>query len=335
VAREKAFLKNLPSGRPEFIEPMQCKLVPKLPEGEDWLYELKFDGYRALAIKDNKIVRLISRNNKVLNSRYPELVTAVGQLPFESIVLDGEIVALDENGLPSFQKLQNLSAKTADRNLSFFAFDILNLEKHKLLNLPLMNRKELLKSILPEESLIRYSFDLHANLQTLIREVRKSGIEGLVAKRKNSRYEPGRRSGSWMKFKLDQEQEFVIGGFRPSGISGDFELLLIGYFENQKLYYVAKLKSGFTPHIKREIRSKIQNIVTKACPFVNLPESHTGRWGEGLTDHEMDDYIWVKPRVVCRVQFVEWTPNNHLRHAKFVALRDDKKAKDVIREDAG
>jgi bifunctional non-homologous end joining protein LigD len=311
---------------------MQCKLVPELPEGDDWLYELKFDGYRALAIKDNKTVRLISRNNKILNSRYPELVNAVGQLPFESIVLDGEIVALDENGLPSFQKLQNLSVRAADRQLSFFAFDVLNLESRNFLHLPLTNRKEILKSLLPAASLIRYSFDLHADVETLIREARKSGIEGLVAKKKNSRYESGRRSGAWVKFKLDQEQEFVIGGFRPSGISGDFELLLIGYFENRKLYYSAKLKSGFTPHVKKQISSMIQKIITKACPFVNLPEVRTGRWGEGLTEEEMEDYIWVKPKLVCRVQFTEWTSANHLRHAKFVALRDDKKATDVVKE---
>jgi bifunctional non-homologous end joining protein LigD len=124
----------------------------------------------------------------------------------------------------------------------------------------------------------------------------------------------------------------VIGGFRPSGISGDFELLLIGYYENKKLFYAAKLKSGFTPHIKKQISARLQNIATTECPFLNLPEEKTGRWGEGLTEEEMEDFVWVKPKLVCRVQFVEWTPGNHLRHAKFVALRGDKKAKDVGRE---
>jgi ATP-dependent DNA ligase len=163
-----------------------------------------------------------------------------------------------------------------------------------------------------------------------VREVRKLGIEGVVAKRKTSRYEVGRRSGAWMKFKLDNEQEFVVGGYRSSGL--DFDALLIGYYENGKLLYAAKLRAGFTPHAKKQISSLFPKLVTQKCPFVNLPEEKVGRWGEGLTKEDMEKCIWLKPKLVVRAKFTEWTPGNHLRHVKFVALRDDKDTKKVLRE---
>jgi bifunctional non-homologous end joining protein LigD len=311
---------------------MQCKAVEQLPIGKDWIYELKFDGYRAVAVKENNNVKLISRNAKALNSRYPELVDEFKRMPVESFVLDGEVVALDENGLPSFQLLQNLGPKSPNRQISYFAFDILNLDGKKLRNVPLEQRKEILQSILPSGSIIRYSASLEAEPQVLIGEVRKLGMEGVIAKRRTSLYEPGIRSGSWTKFKVNREQEFVIGGYRPSGIPNDFELLLVGYFEGRKFNYAAKIKSGFTPHIKREISARMQKYITPKCPFGNLPEGKGGRWGESLPKEEMEKCIWVKPKIVCQIQFVEWTPGNHLRHAKFVALRDDKKASEVVKE---
>ena len=311
---------------------MQCKAVDHLPEGKDWVYELKFDGYRAIAIKQGTSVKLISRNAKPLNSRYPEVVDELKEIPLGSFVMDGEVVALDENGLPSFQLLQNLGPKSPNRQLSYFAFDILNLDGKKLRNVPLEKRKEILKNILPQQSLIRYSASLETDPETLTREVRRLGMEGVIAKKRTSLYEAGQRSGSWVKFKINREQEFVIGGYRPSGISGDFELLIVGYFDGKKLNYAAKIKSGFTPHIKREICARMQKQITNKCPFANLPEGKGGRWGESLPKEEMEKCIWVKPKIVCQIQFVEWTEGNHLRHAKFVALRDDKKANEVVKE---
>jgi bifunctional non-homologous end joining protein LigD len=324
--------RSLSSGEPQFVAPMQCKLVDRLPEGKDWIYELKFDGYRALAIKRGKAVQLISRNAKTLNSRYPELIEELKSMEIDSFVLDGEVVALDENGLPSFQLLQNLGPKSPARQISYFAFDILNLHGKKLRNLPLAKRKEILRSILPPESIVRYSASLEAEPETLVREIRRLSMEGLIAKQRNSVYQPGQRSGSWVKLKVNRAQEFVIGGYRPSGIPNDFELLLVGYFEGRKFNYAAKIKSGFTPHIKKEVCARMQKNITPVCPFGNLPEGKGGRWGESLPKEEMEKCIWVKPKIVCQIQFVEWTAGNHLRHAKFVGLRDDKKASEVVKE---
>ncbi len=326
-------LENLPSAEPHFVEPMRCKLVTELPHGTDWVYELKFDGYRALGIKNGKEVRFISRNGKNLNRRYPELVKALQELTLKAVVLDGEIVVLDERGVPSFQRLQDLGAGQADRFLFYYAFDLLNLEKKDIKRLPLFQRKELLHPIPGTEGLIRYAGHLDGNEDRFVQEVRKLGLEGVVAKRKNSAYEAGKRSGAWVKYKLDREQEFVVGGYRPSGVRDGFDLLLIGYYDNRKLRYAAKLRAGFTPHSKREIASRFQKLITTKCPFTELPVGKSGRWGEGLTEEDLQKIVWLKPKIVVRSQFVEWTSNANLRHAKFVALRDDKNPQEVVREE--
>lgn len=324
--------KNLPSASPKFIEPMQCKLVNELPTGNDWVYELKLDGYRALGIKNGRNVQVISRRGNNLNRKYPELPEALAELPFEKWILDGEIVILDEQGLPSFQRLQDLGAADKDRSLYFYAFDLLNLEGKDLRRIPLLERKEILQSILPKDQIVRYAAHLDVEPGSFVAEVRKLGIEGVVAKRKTSLYESGKRTGAWVKFKLDIEQEFVVGGYRPSGLYGGFDALLIGYYENGKLFYAAKLRAGFTPHAKKQLSLLFPKYVTQKCPFVNLPEGKTGRWGEGVTKEDMDECVWLKPKIVVRAKFVEWTASNHLRHVKFVALRDDKNPKEVVRE---
>ena len=328
----KVDLTSLPIQRPQFVETMQCKLVAELSTGPDWVYELKYDGYRALVLKDGKNIKLISRNEKPLNSRYPEIVKAIADLPFESGVLDGEIVVLDENGLPSFQRLQDLSVRDKNRSLYFYAFDLLNFQKRDLRRLPLLQRKQLLLSLLPRGSTIRYAAHMEVERDLFVQEVRKMGLEGVVGKRKSSLYESGKRTGAWEKLKLDLEQEFVVGGFRPSGVRDSFDLLLIGYYEGKDLFYAAKLRAGFTPHSKKEVASRFPKLVTEKCPFTELPVGKGGRWGEGLTPEDIERTIWLKPRIVVRAQFVEWTTNGHLRHVKFVALRDDKNPREVVRE---
>jgi bifunctional non-homologous end joining protein LigD len=325
-------LKNLPSAPPKFLDPMQCKLVTELPVGQDWIYELKFDGYRAIAIKNGKNANLISRNAKSLNRRYPELVMALGELPLQNLVLDGEVVVLDERGVPSFQRLQDLGAAQKDRAVYYYAFDLLNLEGKEVKRLPLLERKALLQALLPADGIVRYASHLEGNAERFVEEVQKLGLEGVIAKRKTSIYESGRRSGSWVKFKLDFEQEFVVGGFRPSGVRDSFDLLLIGYYEANKLRYAAKLRAGFTPHSKKLVASQFPKLITEKCPFAELPIGKGGRWGESLTKEDLEKIIWLKPKLVVRAQFVEWTSNANLRHAKFVALRDDKNPKEVVRE---
>ena len=302
----------------------------KLPEGPEWLIELKLDGYRALAIRGGGKVQLRSRNNNDFTTRYPSIVRALASMRDETVI-DGEVVALDQDGRPSFNSLQNYGR--AGIPLHFFIFDLLILHGQEVMGEPLVKRRELLeKHVLPTlADPIRYSPILEASLADLIRSVKAQGLEGLVAKLRNSSYEPGVRSGAWQKMRVNQSQEFVIAGFTPS--LKNFDALVIGYRDGNKLIYAARTRSGFTPASRAELFKKIKPLEIKECPFANLPEKKAGRCGAGLTAAKMAGCRWVEPRLVGQFEFVEWTSDGHLRHCKFVSLRDDdKKAKNVRRE---
>ena len=300
-----------------------------LPEGEDFQYELKFDGYRALAIKSGGKVQLRSRNDKDFNARYPAIVKALAPLQDETVI-DGEVVALDPAGKPSFNLLQNHGSAGAP--LHFFIFDLLVLKGKDVMNKSLTERRGLLeKHIFPKmQEPIRYSPVLEAGLKDLIQSVKAQGLEGLVAKRRDSKYEPGLRSGAWLKMRVNQGQELVIGGYTPS--PKNFDALVIGYYDGSNLIYAARTRNGFTPASRAELFKKIKPIEIKECPFANLPEKKAGRWGAGLTAAKMAECLWLKPVLVGQFEFVEWTSDQHLRHSRFVALRDDKKAGAVKRE---
>jgi bifunctional non-homologous end joining protein LigD len=312
-----------------FIEPMLLLRTEKLPEGPDWFHELKFDGYRALAIKAGGMVHLRSRNDNDFNGRYPSIVKALGVMP-EDTVIDGEVVALDPDGKPSFNLLQNYGFAVAP--LHFFIFDLLVLKGRDVMQEPLTERRELLeKHVFPKmEEPIRYSPLLEASLKDLIQSVKAQGLEGLVAKRRASKYEPGLRSGAWQKMRVNARQELVIGGYTAS--PKNFDALVIGYYQDGKLMYAARTRNGFTPASRVELFKKIKPLEIADCPFANLPEKKAGRWGAGLTATKMAECRWLKPVLVAQFEFVEWTEDVHLRHSRFMALRDDKKAKDVRRE---
>lgn len=301
----------------------------KLPEGPDIQYEIKFDGYRALAMKSAGKVHLRSRNDNDFNARYPSIVKALAPMRDET-VLDGEVVALDQEGKPSFNTLQNYGS--AGASLRFYIFDLLILKGRDVMGETLVKRRELLeKHVLPKlAEPIRYSPVLDAKLDDLIRSVKAQGLEGLVAKRRHSKYEPGQRSGAWQKMRVNQGQEFVIAGYTPS--PKNFDALVIGYYEGSKLLYAARTRNGFTPASRAELFKKLKPLEISECPFANLPENKAGRWGAGLTAAKMAECRWLKPQLVGQFEFVEWTEDAHLRHSRFVALRDDKKAKDVKRE---
>jgi DNA ligase D-like protein (predicted ligase) len=312
-----------------FIEPMLLLRTEKLPEGPEWLIELKLDGYRAIAIKSGGKVQLRSRNDNDFSSRYPRIVKALASMPDETVI-DGEVVALDEDGRPSFNALQNHGS--AGIPLHFFIFDLLMLQGRDVMAEPLAKRRDLIeKHVLPKlADPIRYSPILEASLPDLIRSVKAQGLEGLVAKRRDSRYEPGLRSGAWQKMRVNRGQEFVIAGYTPS--LKDFDALVIGYYEGNKLIYAARTRNGFTPASRAELFKKIKPLEIEECPFANLPEKKAGRWGAGLTAAKMLECRWLKPHLVGQFEFVEWTSDGHLRHSKFVGLNEDKKAMDVGRE---
>ena len=319
-----------PKGTPgRFIDPMLLLRTDALPAGEQWLYELKLDGYRAIAFKRNGAVHLRSRNDNDFNARYPAVVDALARLP-DDTVIDGEVVAFDAEGRPSFNALQNYGSAAGP--VVYFAFDVMVLAGRNVMREPLHKRRELLEkkilSKLPEP--VRYSAPLDADLPVLIQSVKAHGFEGLVAKRRSSAYEPGLRSGAWMKMRVNRGQEFVIGGYTRG--TKTFDALVFGYYEGDRLIYVARTRNGFTPVARAQLFRKFKGLEIAECPFANLPEAKSGRWGQGLTRAKMAECVWLKPVLVAQFEFLEWTGDNHLRHSKFIGLREDKKARDVTRE---
>lgn len=334
VARSD-LLTSLPAALPRFVPPMQCKIVDRLPVGEEWRYELKLDGYRAEAVKTAAGVRLISRNQKDLTGDYPELVEAVQALGMREGVLDGEIVAVDASGRPSFQTLQHLGHFGREhRPVFYFAFDLLNLESKSPLALPLVERKELLaRTFRDAPSRVRFASFLEGDPNAIAAEICRQNLEGIVAKRANSRYEPDKRSGAWMKWKCGFEQEFVIGGYtRGSGGRTAFGALIVGYHEAGKLRYAAKVGTGFSVAQIRQIIEATKALVQAAPPFEHVPIGKGTSWSYGLTAAEVKTSIWLKPVLVCRVRFTEWTRDGHLRHPTFEGIRADKSPTEVIRE---
>lgn len=298
-----------------------------LPTGRDQVYELKFDGFRAEAIKSAGTVYLRSRNNKDFNARYPAIAKALSGMP-DDTVIDGEVVAL-ESGRPSFNALQNYGSNAAP--LLYYVFDVMILTGRVVTNGPLDSRRSLLRErVLAKLSdPIRESPELDATLPKLIQSVKAQGLEGLVSKRRDSLYEPGQRSGAWQKMRVNQGQEFVIAGYTPS--SGTFDAIIFGYYDAGGLIYAGRTRNGFTPSLRDRLFKHFKGLEVEKCPFANLPEAKAGRWGEGLTAEKMKECRWLKPVLVGRFEFVEWTPDDHLRHSRFVGVRD-KKATDVVRE---
>lgn len=321
---------------PAFTEPMKALLVDSAPEG-DWIYEIKFDGFRALAFRDARGTRLLSRNNKDFAQKFPEIVDAVAALDVSDVILDGEIVALDEKGRSSFQLLQAFDLGQERPPLFFYVFDLLQLNGKNLQSLPLTTRKAALEKLLAKDAppAIRYSASLGNDPDTLLAQARKLGLEGLIGKRPDSLYEPGKRSGAWFKLKLHHEQEFVIGGYTPPGGSrSHFGALLVGVYDGKQLKFAGKVGTGFNAKLLRSLHAQFQKIATDTCPFVDLPDKRPGRYGAGVTAAEMRRCHWVKPTMVAQIKFTEWTRDDRLRHPVFLGLREDKPATEVVREEA-
>lgn len=322
-------VRQLPKARLDFIPPMLARPVNELPSGAGWLYELKLDGYRALVLKTRRVTTLFSRRGNNLSNNYPIITRAFSFLPDDTIV-DGELVVLDDHGRPSFSSLHK-SRFTPDA-LHFYVFDLLAYQGRDLRKLPLVQRRELLEGYVLKEMRdpIRLSAVFKTSPKRLIAASKESGLEGVIGKRADSRYESGERSGSWVKYKTNKGQELVIGGYKPG--STEFEYLLVGYYEGKDLIFIAKIRNGFTPALRLEIAKNFSKLRRAVCPFANLPEPASARRGEAITRDVMKKIVWLRPKLVAQIEFTEWTTGNHLRHSKFVGLRIDKKASEVIKE---
>jgi bifunctional non-homologous end joining protein LigD len=358
---------KLPSGPIQFVEPMKCQLKPSLPKGEDWVYEIKFDGFRALALKDGDDTWLFSRNNKDLGGKFPGVLRALRKLPCDQLILDGEVVALDDRGRSSFQMLQRVGdAANQSAGLYYYAFDLLHLNGHDTTGLPLTGRKALLKSVLEgAPDTLRFSDTLTGSPEEITAAMQKLELEGLIAKKRDSTYEIGKRGGAWVKFKWSNEQEFVIGGYtRPEGSRPYFGAILVGYHAVSKpnvlrqpesaelsradtphpaegrgagarvapgepaaLIFAGKVGTGFDAKLLKSLHDRFQEIRADATPFANLPER-----GGVITASQMRDCKWVRPELVCQVRFTEWTSDHHLRQPVFLGLREDKDPREVVRE---
>ena len=307
------------------VRPMLATSAEKLPVGTDWTYEVKWDGYRTMALKVGPRITLLSRNLKDATAQFKSVARSIGQLQAEKALVDGEIVALDDEGRPSFQALHHQSAHT----LVYYAFDILHCDGRDLLKMPLDERRTILGTTL-KDTRIFSSDPLPGTADQIEHAVRELRLEGIVAKRRHSMYESGRRSSAWIKVKFNRRQEFVIGGFKPN--ASNIESLVVGYYDAGKLLFAGRVRAGLTLHDRADVFKRIAADRISRCPFANLPSAGAGHWGEGVTSEDMTKLRWVKPKVVVEVSFVEWTRDNALRHSEFIAVRDDKRPADVTRD---
>ena len=309
----------------EWIVPQLATLVTASPEGENWVHELKYDGYRILCrLKDGQ-VKLLTRNGHDWTAKLPHIAAAMTELSAETAWFDGEVVALSPDGRISFQVLQNAFDAHSDSNLLYYVFDLLYLNGYDLREVPLLERKRLLSALLkdrPSSSLIQYSDHISGRGDVAFAEACRSGMEGLIAKRADAPYLSG-RNRNWVKVKCGQRQEFVIGGFTdPSGSRSAFGALLLGVYDAQgRLQFSGRTGTGFTERSLKELHTRLKKIEQKQPAFVNPPVGSDAR-----------GVHWVKPTLVAEVAFAEWTNEGQLRQASFQGLREDKDARSIIHE---
>lgn len=302
-----------------FINPMLLRSSQALPRGDQWLYELKFDGFRGMAIKNGADVRLLSRSQNDLTKRFPRIVDAVKLLPVKACIIDGEIVCLDEQGRPCFEDLQNFTPSD-QRFLFFYAFDLLALNSTTLIQQPIEKRKEQLRDLLPKEGPLRLSDFIDADPEHLVTFAKENRLEGIVAKRRGSFYEPGARSGAWTKFKTYQEAEFLIGGFLAG--SDGVQSMVVGFQREGAFHYAAKLEVYLQRKQRLEFLTTLERARVHVCPFVKVPrKSSSGdTWSVGVTDEDLKRIVWVSPKRSARVRFLEWTRSGLLRQAGLVSF---------------
>lgn len=282
--------------------------------GNQWLYELKFDGFRGIAVKDGNLVRLFSRNGRDLSKKFTRIVDAVASLKIKSAVIDGEIVCIDEAGRPCFEDLQNFNAK-AERNLFFYAFDLLASNGANLMTRPIEERKECLRRLLPSDGPLRLSEFVECDPDVLVDFARENRLEGIVAKRRGSSYEPGKRSGAWTKFKTHQTAEFLIGGYLPC--ARGVESVAVGFWKEKVFKYAARLEVYLKGKRFSEFCERVTRHKPVACAFERVPIKKAGdTWSVGLTKEDAAKFVWITPVEAVTVRFIERTRIGLLRHAQ-------------------
>jgi bifunctional non-homologous end joining protein LigD len=314
---------------PAAIEPMKAAIADYPPRGSDWLFEVKWDGVRAIAFVDNEELRLQARSGIRCERQYPELAVIPHHLGAGQAVLDGEIAVLDSKGVARFHLIQPRIANTDPNSVAhlvrstpvvYFAFDLLYLDGYDLRNVALAERRRLLDEVVTPGAVLRISEAFPGAGQELLEAARETGLEGILAKHANSCYE-SKRSRDWLKIKLVTEQEFVIGGFtEPQGDRDYFGALVLGVHEGSKLKWVGNVGTGFDQKTLARIYSRLEPLITDRCPFAERPKPDRGM-------------TWVKPELVCQVKFANWTQDNRLRAPVYLGMREDKGAAEVTREE--
>lgn len=313
------------------VEPMLATLVDKPFDQKGWVYEVKWDGYRAVAFMKGKTIELKSRNDKSFNDKFYPIHDALKLWNIDAVV-DGEIVVLDENGKANFGALQNWRSE-ADGELAYYVFDILWLERHDLTELPLTRRKEILQAVIPESQTIVMSDHFEISGIEFLETAKKMGLEGIMAKEANSSYFAGARSKSWLKIKANRRQEVVIGGYTLNDDSRKpFSSLLVGVFEGKNLIYTGKVGTGFNVKLQKEMLKLFEPLVIDKAPFKEKPDIN--KPSRFRPDPPHATATWLKPELVCEVSFTELTSDGVMRHPSFEGMRDDKSSKNVVLEEA-
>lgn len=316
---------------PSKLSPMLATMVDKPFDKEGWQYEIKWDGYRAVAYCNENNVELKSRNDKSFNDKFYPVLKAVQQWNIHAVV-DGEVVVLDDEGKSNFGSLQNWRSE-ADGELYFYVFDLLWMNGKDLMQLPLSERRSILKQIIPENNLIRFSENFEVSGIEFFETAKKMGLEGIMAKKSDSTYSPGNRSKEWLKIKANKRQEMVIGGYTKNDDSSkSFSSLLLGVYEKGKLMYTGKVGTGFSDKLQLEMLTQFEPYIISTPPFAELPDINKPSRFQHNPPHATA--VWMKPELVCEVSFTEMTTDGVMRHPSFKAMHIDKKAEDVTREKA-
>jgi len=304
---------------PEVIHPMLATLVDESFSDPNWVFETKWDGFRSVCFLKESRARLVSRNQIEMTPQYPELESLAKQFKAKQAIIDGEIVALDEKGMPRFQLLQprvgrksGLDALRGKGQIVYYAFDLLYCDGHDLTACALVERKALLEKILRPTGFVKYAEHIEAEGELFFKEIEKFRLEGMIAKRAASPYVQ-KRSSDWLKVKTVQRSEVVIGGYtQPRGARSHFGALVVGLYRGKDLHYVAHTGGGFNEQTLAKIFKLLQPLKTSTSPFVTKPKTN-------------EPVQWVKPKLVAEVKFSEWTADARMRHPVFLGLREDKK----------